>query len=115
MFQHNRQHIATRGKASAATARLLIANAQQPAPHVVAATIECGDYATDTAVVACRSKSAQVKCGVALAVGQVYFLVRSAKFMNRWYVWTEQQCSSSTMQHFCTEQVEAYRAARLAA
>jgi len=115
MIQHNRQHIATKDVASAATARLLIANAQQPAPHVIAATIECGDYATDIAVVACRSKTHQMKCGIQLQAGQRYYKVRSIKFTNRWYVWTEQQCSSSTMQHFCTEQVEAYRAARLAA
>ena len=83
MFQHNRQHIATRGKASAATARLLIANAQQPAPHVIAATIECSDYATDVSVVACRSKSKQTQCGVQLRAGQIYFMVRSIKFTNR--------------------------------
>ena len=100
-LQHTRQYLPVRGKASASTARKL--NAMRIiAPHVIATTIECGDYATDIAVVACRSKSAQVKCGVAVAAGQVYFLVRSAKFMKRWYVCTKSACSSREMLTWCT-------------
>lgn len=114
MNQHNIQHMPVRGTASAATARKLNAS-RTIAPHVIASTVECSDYAADVQVVACRSKSAQVKCGVSLAVGQIYFMVRSPKFVNRWYVFSKNKCSSheQAIKVFCAAQVEAFKAARL--
>src|SRR5579864_9126954 len=79
MLQHNRQHIATRGFASSATARKLN-TARVIAPHILAATIEYSDYAHEMSVVAYRAIRHQVKCGVELQAGQVYFMVRSRKF-----------------------------------
>jgi hypothetical protein len=113
-LQHNRQHIATKGFASAATARKLIAS-QTIAPHVIAATVECNDYAKEITVVACRAIRHQVKCGVELQAGQIYFMVRSAKFTNRWYVFSHNTCSSRDVLTYCTAQVEAYKANRLVA
>ena len=116
MNQHNRQHLPVRGKASASTARKLNAT-RTVAPHVIAATVECSDYAAEIAVVACRSKGDQIKCGVALTAGQIYYMVRSRKFTNRWYVFAKNVCSSPdrALNVWCAAQVEAFKAARLVA
>jgi hypothetical protein len=118
MSQHTRQHLPVRGKASAATARKLIAASQSPAAPTLAATIECSDYDASITVVPCRSKQLQVKCGVALIPNQRYFMVRSQKFSTRWYVLTRNattgawMCSLRDMQSRCVAQVEAFLAAR---
>lgn len=108
------------GTRSNALARRLVACAQQVAPHIALATLECETYAESVTVVPCRSKAVQVKCGVTLVPGQVYFMVRSKKFTNRWYVATrnvasgEWMCSSREMQ-ICKSvvaRVESFIAAR---
>ena len=115
-LQHTRQHLPVRGKASAATARKLNAT-RTVAPHVTAATIECDGYAAEIAVVACRSKGDQIKCGVALDSGQIYYMVRSRKFTNRWYVFAKNVCSSPdrALNVWCAAQVEAFKASKLVA
>jgi hypothetical protein len=110
------------GPRNRSLARNLIAGAQQPAAHVLKATEECSDYDASVTVVACKSKSVQIKCGVALVPGQLYWMVRSAKFTARWYVITRNvknnnwMCSSrdERVTSYCIGQVEAYRSARSA-
>lgn len=120
MYQHTRQHLPVRGFASASTARKLIASSQSPAAPTLAATIECSDYDSSITVVPCRSKSIQIRCGVTLVPCQQYFMVRSQKFTNRWYVLTRNihtgawVCSLRDMQDRCVVQVEAFLAARVA-
>src|SRR5262249_37485320 len=60
------QPLIVRAKASAATARKLIATSQGPASITLATTLECSDYAPDVMVVPCKSRSIQIKCGVTL-------------------------------------------------
>jgi hypothetical protein len=120
MFMHVRQHLPVRGKAGAATARKLIAASQGPSRITLAATEECAAYADHITVVPCRSKQLQVKCGVTLVPDQLYYMVRSPKFVNRWYVLTRNVssrawvCSLCDMQDRCVAQVEAFLLARAA-
>lgn len=112
-MQHTRQHMPVRGKASAATARKLIAASQGPAQIYLERTVECEDYAPSITVVPCRSKQAQMKCGVVLVPGQRYFMVRSLKFTTRWYVLTQTKngtwmCSLRDVQDRCIAQAEAF-------
>ena len=118
MYQHTVQHIALRGQASARTARKLIANAQGPAAITLTTTVECSAYADHIAVVPCRSKSVQIKCGVTLVPGQLYYMVRSTKFASRWYLLTKNgstgawMCSLRDVETRCVMQVEQFLAAR---
>ena len=97
------------GPRNRSLARNLIAGAQQPAAHVIKATEEC-------------SEKVQIKCGIALVPGQIYWMVRSRKFTTRWYVVTKNvktnnwMCSSrdERVSAYCIGQVEAYRSARSA-
>ena len=83
MFQHNRQHIATRGTASVSTARKLIASSQQPAPSILRSTIL--DESIEQAVSARIAFKPQVLAGLEVVNG-VYYLVASPKFTHRYYV-----------------------------
>lgn len=118
MYQHTRQHMPVRGKASASTARKLIAASQGPAQIILDRTEECDDYDRSIMVVPCRSKILQNKCSVILAPGQRYFMVRSPRFPTRWYVLTRNIhtgvwiCSLRDVLDRCVAQVEAFLAAR---
>ncbi len=118
-----RQPIYRSGAQQRAMARRLIAGAQQPAPHVLAATLECSDYDRSVTVVACKSRKLQQRAGVALVPGQLYWMVRSPKFVSRWYLVTRNVRSQSWMTSsrdeqastYCIDQVQAFIAARRAA
>jgi hypothetical protein len=114
------QPIYRTGPRQRSQARNLIAGAQQPAQHVFAATEENNDYDTNITVVPCKAQSIRIRCGVTLVPGQMYYMVRSTKFTNRWYLVTKNvrthawMCSSreEQVQARCIGKVEAFRAAR---
>jgi hypothetical protein len=72
------------GTRSQAQARRLVAASQQPAPHVLAATIYDEDV---NQPVAFEQALEPMKIGnVILATGDCYYLVASEKFTDRYYV-----------------------------
>jgi hypothetical protein len=114
MFQHNRQHIATHGMASAATARKLIALSRQPAPFVLRSTIV---DETETQEVSARvSFHDETIAGLSMKANSVYYLVASKKFLHRYYVVIKQGerliCSSheSGVATSCLHAVAQYQA-----
>lgn len=102
-----------RGTRSNATARRLIASAQNIAPHVLSQTISDGDI--HQPVMRCLSMEQMSLAGVAIGENRHFYLVASAKFPGRYYVLAHTvrgwQCSSDeeAVRVRCIRQIEAYR------
>lgn len=77
------QPLIRRGVRSNATARQLIVATQQPAPHVIAGTIE---DARVTNIKPCKVIRDATLAGVHLRQGEHFFLVASKKFVGRCYI-----------------------------
>lgn len=101
-----------RGTRSNATARRLVASAQQPAPSVLRSTVERPDLKRP--IMRCRAEQTITLAGVRVLAGQHFYLVASPKFTGRFYVVVKNitgwQCSSQEVKTRCVRQVEAYRA-----
>lgn len=111
-MSHNVQHMPVRGKASAATARKLIASSQRPAPFVLSSTILDEDIEQTTSARIAFSDA--VIAGLPVSANSVYYLVVSPKFAHRFYVvvklGSRYICSSreERIQQYCAKVVAQY-------
>lgn len=113
------QRFMRHGTQSNATARRLIASAQNIAPHVLAQTISDGDI--HQPVMRCLTMEQMSLSGVSIGENHHFYLVASQKFPGRYYVLAHTvrgwQCSSDEeiVKARCIRQVEAYRQELMAA
>ena len=84
MYQPTRQHVEVRGFGSASTARKAIASARVARPFVQAALVADNSIAEQVTVRVAMEDG--LVGGIPVREDQAYYLVRSRKFANRFYV-----------------------------
>lgn len=119
MYQHNVQHVAVRGAASASTARKMVYNTSV-ASHILNTTV-ADEQITGRVVMKVANSDCMVG-GLVIREDSAYYLVESPKFSGRYYVVVlsadgTYRCSSRDERTIdrCIAAVVEYKSQRMAA